>query len=218
MGRPTISRTSSGSVTSRVSPSPTFSPSRRHTQRSDTRKISSNLCQMKTMARPSAFNCATIRKRSSISCRESAAVGSSMMTTPRVMAQRARDLHHVLLRHRQRLQRSVRVEIRFDAREQLARRLARIAVQSTRRAAGGMCPMKMFSATLNSSNMTVSWWIAVMPGRPGVARRVRSDRSWPVDRDLALVRRVDAGQDLDERRFAGAVLADQRGDVVRHAG
>ncbi len=33
------------------------------------------------MARPSAFNCAMMRKRSSISLRDRAAVGSSMMMT-----------------------------------------------------------------------------------------------------------------------------------------
>ena len=32
----------------------------------------------------------------------------------------------------------------------------------------------------------------------------------PVDRDLALVGLDDPGQDLDERRLAGAVLADER--------
>ena len=35
-----------------------------------------------------------------------------------------------------------------------------------------------------------------------------------LDGDLALVRLVDAGQDLHQRRLAGAVLADQRGDLA----
>ena len=39
---------------------------------------------------------------------------------------------------------------------------ARISGQSISRPPG-MWPMKMFSATDSSSNITVSWWIAAMP-------------------------------------------------------
>ena len=39
-------------------------------------------------------------------------------------------------------------------------------------------------------------------------RRARCDRL-AVDQDLALVRPVHAGEDLDQRRFAGAVVADE---------
>jgi hypothetical protein len=80
-GRPTIMRTSCASVTEPIGPSPTFSPSRRQTKSSAMRKISSNLWEMKMIALPSALSWATMRKRSSISLAESAAVGSSMMTT-----------------------------------------------------------------------------------------------------------------------------------------
>ena len=35
-----------------------------------------------------------------------------------------------------------------------------------------------------------------------------------VDQDRALVARIDAGDDLAERRLAGAVLAEQRADLA----
>ena len=35
-----------------------------------------------------------------------------------------------------------------------------------------------------------------------------------VEQDAALAARVDAGDDLAERRFAGAVLAEQRADLA----
>jgi hypothetical protein len=38
-----------------------------------------------------------------------------------------------------------------------------------------------------------------------------------VDRDRALVGPMDAGQALDQRRLAGAVVADDRGDLARAA-
>ena len=96
--RPTMRRTSSAASLRRSPPSPTCSPSRRQAQRSATRKISSNLCEMKRMARPSALSCATMRKSSSISRAESAAVGSSMMTMRASCDKRAGDLDQVLLR------------------------------------------------------------------------------------------------------------------------
>ena len=84
-GRPSCAQ-ACGSVMPLIGPSPTFSPSRRQTKQSATRKISSNLCEMKMIARPAAFSCAMMRNRSSISLRDRAAVGSSMMMTGRLMA------------------------------------------------------------------------------------------------------------------------------------
>ena len=77
----------------------------------------------------------------------------------------------------------------------------------------GAWPRKMFSATERSSNSTVSWWIAVMPASKA-ACALGKLTGCAVERDLAGVRLVDAGQDLDQRRLAGAVLADQRGDLA----
>jgi hypothetical protein len=49
-------------------------------------------------------------------------------------------------------------------------------------------------------------------GRGGDVRRGEADRL-AVERDVAGVGLVDAGEDLDQRRLAGAVLADERGDL-----
>ncbi len=39
--------------------------------------------------------------------------------------------------------------------------------------------------------------------------------SLAIQQDFAFVRAIDAGEDLDERGFARAVLADQRGNLAR---
>ena len=61
---------------------------------------------------------------------------------------------------------------------------------------------------------------------PGTRSRCRARRrragvrmwtGWPSQQDLAAVGRVDAGDALDEHRLAGAVVADQRGDLPGRA-
>ena len=51
--------------------------------------------------------------------------------------------------------------------------------------------------------------------RRGVARACRSCTTLAVHEDLARVGRVDPGEHLDERGLAGAVVADERGDLAR---
>ena len=53
-----------------------------------------------------------------------------------------------------------------------------------------------------------------MPGVERVARRVEAHRL-AVEHDLALVRPVEAGEDVRERALAGAVLAEQRVHLAR---
>ena len=163
-GRPTIMRTSCGSVTEETGPSPTFSPSRRQTKSSAMRKISSNLWLMKTMARPSAFSCADDAEQVvDLVGRQG---GGRLVHDDdlRLVRQSARDLDEVLLGDGQALQRHFRRDVGVDALEQRARRARASSAQSTSPPAPvGMWPMKMFSATESSSNITVSWWIAAMP-------------------------------------------------------
>ena len=69
--------------------------------------------------------------------------------------------------------------------------------------------MKMFSATVSSGNSSSSWKIVAMPRRwasCGLAKRT----VLAVQADGAGVGLVEAGDDLDQRRLAGAVLAEQR--------
>jgi len=69
--------------------------------------------------------------------------------------------------------------------------------------------MKMFSAALSSSNITVSWCTATMPAACESCAQAELLRL-PIHAYLAGIARVDAGEQLDQRRLAGAVLADQR--------
>jgi hypothetical protein len=55
--------------------------------------------------------------------------------------------------------------------------------------------------------------MAVMPCSKALVRG--RQRRLAVDGDLAFVGLVDAGQDLDQRRLAGAVLADERRHLAR---
>ena len=68
---------------------------------------------------------------------------------------------------------------------------------------------EMFSATVIQSIRPRSWWMNAI-GQ--AAQRVRHVAA--AIGDGAGVERVDAGEDLDERRFAGAVLAEQRDDLA----
>ena len=70
---------------------------------------------------------------------------------------------------------------------------------------------KMFSATDRLPNRLSSWNTMPMPRRDRVARRCERDLL-AVEEDPAERRLLDAGDDLHQRRFAGAVLADQHVD------
>ena len=66
----------------------------------------------------------------------------------------------------------------------------------------------MFSATVRFGNSDRSWKITWMPSAFAL-RRVERQHRRAVDLDLAGARRMHAGDDLDQRRLAGAVLADE---------
>ena len=73
----------------------------------------------------------------------------------------------------------------------------------------GACPRKMFSATVSSGNSSSSWNTVAMPAACASCGPLKLDLA-AVDPDRARVRPVDAGDDLDQRRLAGAVLAQKR--------
>ena len=79
--RPTMRRTSSSVSMSRVSPSCVTSPSRRTVTVSQIVKISSSRWEMKRIAAPRSLSVRTTLNRRSTSCPDSAAVGSSMIST-----------------------------------------------------------------------------------------------------------------------------------------
>ena len=69
-------------------------------------------------------------------------------------------------------------------------------------------PRKMLSATLSSGTRLSSWWMMAMPAASASRGAGEADRR-AIERELAVVVGMDAGQDLHQRRLAGAVLAHQ---------
>ena len=69
--------------------------------------------------------------------------------------------------------------------------------------------MKMLSRTFRLGARLSSWWMIEMPRSRASVVDEKRDRL-AVENDLARCRRNDAGQNLHQRRLAGAVLAEQR--------
>ncbi len=71
----------------------------------------------------------------------------------------------------------------------------------------------MFSAIEKRVIRLRSWCTAPMPARDRLARIAEPDRP-AIEPHLPRIRLVHAGQDLDQRGLAGAVLAQQRVDLA----
>ena len=156
----------------------------------------------------------TIVNRRSTSWADSDAVGSSRIRTPRVDRQRLGDLDQLLVGHRQAADRRLDVEPDVELLEQRLRlRGASRPSRRCRSGPDGAWPMNTFSATVRSGNSRGSWWTTAIPSARAWAGPAMTVRL-AVDADRARVRLVDAGQDLDQRALAGAVLADQRVDLA----
>ena len=156
------------------------------------------------------------RKSSSISLAESAAVGSSMMTICASIDMARATATRCLLAMPRSFSRASASMWPACIVSSTSRALAAhgAPVDRCRSGVRGAWPRKMFSATERSSNSTVSWWMAVMPCSKAACALGKRD-GVAADADLAGVRLVDAGQDFDQRRLAGAVLADQRRHLAR---
>ena len=79
---------------------------------------------------------------------------------------------------------------------------------------GGLL-MTMLSATERSGISDSSWKMQTMPASLAAAGDGEADLA-AVERHAAFVGRDHAGHDLDQRRFAGAVLAEDGVDAARH--
>ena len=73
----------------------------------------------------------------------------------------------------------------------------------------------MFSATVRFGT-SVELLVDEGEPAPGRVERAVQVHGLAVDDDLALVGLDDAGEDLDQRALAGAVLAEQPDDRARH--
>ena len=150
------------------------------------------------------------RRGSSTSCGESAAVGSSMISS-RALDESALAISSSCRSATPSPRTGVSGPKSTPSSSRMPRRSERIARQSTvSQRPRGCRPAKTFSATVRSGKTVGSWYIATMPEpvrrpagrRSAAARRRRGSRpSSGLD---------DAGEDLHERRLAGAVLADER--------
>ena len=112
--------------------------------------------------------------------------------------------------------RSMRRVIAEDARSELAR----VRLESSRRRRGRSATARGRARGSRRptcrGRATSSWCTTAMPARR--ASRVDAERlRRAIDDDLALVaaRRVHAAEDLDQRRLAGAVLADEAEHLAR---
>ena len=76
-------------------------------------------------------------------------------------------------------------------------------------------PRKMFSAIDSSGTSASSWWMMTMPTRLAVVDAVKAAfLAHIVDVAVIGAVRIDAGEHLHQRRFAGAVLADDGVDLA----
>ena len=106
---------------------------------------------------------------------------------------------------------------RLLARTARARR-APSSASARRRASRGRAPQpsaatSTFSRTLSDANEPQCWNVRARPARP---RRCGDHRvtSWPPSSTVPAGREVEPGEDVDERRLARAVRADQADDLV----
>ena len=103
------------------------------------------------------------------------------------------------------------VEVEAGVGDQPVEPVARACRRSMKPARLGSAPRKTFWATVSLGTRATSWATIAIPLRQGLARGAERDGR-PAQDQVALVLREDAGDDLAERRLAGAVLADERVD------
>ncbi len=98
------------------------------------------------------------------------------------------------------------------ARASASSAIRRCALRSIMPNRVGGSEMTMLSATLRSGISDSSWKMQTMPACVGRGRRGEGDLA-AVERHAAFVGRDDAGHDLDQGRFAGAVFAEDGVDA-----
>ena len=120
------------------------------------------------------------------------------------------DLDELLLAHAQAGGARLGVEVDAEAGEELCRAATTMARRSRKRPArSGSRPRKMLAATLSSGTRLSSWWMMATPARS--ASRTLAKRTGASSiRISPSCGGEDAGEDLHQRRLAGAVLAHER--------
>ena len=132
----------------------------------------------------------------------------------RVDRERPRDLDHLLLVGPQPAHRHRRVEVEIEAGERLLRAAAGRAPVDEPARRTMRCPRKMFSAIERSGASVVSCVTVAMPWRSASVGS-RKLVALPAEGDRAAVGLNLAREDLQHRRLARPVLAEQRVDLAR---
>ena len=189
-------------------------PSRNTVARSHSSKTSSSRWLTNRTATPRARRLRTIANRRSTSWAESDAVGSSRIEDARLERQRLGDLDELLVGHRQAADRRADIDLDGELLEQRLGRPARGAPVEHAEPAGRRVPDEH---VLGDGQVREEARLLVDDGDPeraGLRRTVDRDRL-PVEEDRPAVGLMDAGEDLDQRALARAVLADEGVDLAR---
>ena len=195
--------------------------------RSATSKTCGMLWLIRTIGRPRFFTSSISSSTLRDSLTPSAAVGSSMMMTRLPKAAARAHRHALALAAGERLDRLADV-LDGQQPERVQMLGAPRAACRRGRAGGRRCPSGPGLPRLAAEKQIVGdrqcRRQAQGSGRPSRCRRVRASigelemHRLAVQQDLAGVGDDRAGQRLDQRRLAGAVVADDAEDLARHAG
>ena len=217
--RPTIWRTSSSTVVSAIGVVSMYEPSRITVTVSQRANTSSKRCEMNSSARPSSRRLRATAKSRSTSTPESAAVGSSMMST-RASSEMALAISMICWSAIERPSVTRSGSSATPRRSKISTASARIALRSIRPDAVGR--LAAHEDVLGHRQIGEERRLLV-DDRDARGLRLRGagevDRL-AVEQEVARIAAVEAGDDLDERRLARAVLADQgvdRAAVEREA-
>ena len=212
--RPTIISASSASVAAFGSRSPTTLPARSTLIRSATSITSCSLWVMNTSALPASRSDRTMPKNSVTSCGVSTAVGSSKMST---LAERNSTL---MISTRCWMPTGISSMMALGSTLSpcwaliVRHLLARLGeVETVERAHRLDAEHDVFGDREHRHQHEVLMHHADA-GADGVAGAVEAGRL-AVDEDLALVRPVEAGEHVHQRRLAGAVLAQEAENLAR---
>ena len=168
---------------------------------------------MNSTAAPRSRSVRTTPNSRSTSCPESAAVGSSMISTRASKRQRLGDLDDLLVGDREAAHRLLGVELDAEAVHQvLHRAVQRAAVDAAQRAERVAAHHHVLrdGQVGEERRLLVDHRDARVAGVGGA---VEGDRL-AVDQHVAVVGALHAGEHPHDRRLAGAVLARQRADLA----
>ena len=208
--RPTISSASSPTDVSLVSLVATISPRRMTETWSVIAMISRSLWVMRMTVLPWSRRVLRMRKRWSASSGVSTPVGSSRIKTSGALEQRLQDLDPLLQAHGKFADDRIGIDIELVVVRQPRQLGARLGAAPADQRAALRAEHDVLEHGEGIDQHEVLMHHADA-ARDGVRRRPDAD-GLAVDLDLALVGGVEAEEDRHQRRFAGAVLADDAVD------